>query len=285
MQTETGIRERARRGLALDTALTARVLEGFIRDEIHKAGFKRCVVAVSGGIDSALTCTLCARALGPEQVRAVLMPYRTSDPASRADAELLTDRLGVDIRLADISDAVDGCLRTVRGEMSDLRRGNVMARTRMIVLYDQSEEFGGLVVGTSNKTELLLGYGTLFGDMASAINPLGDLYKRQVRQLAEAVDVPDVILTKAPSADLWAGQSDEGELGFSYEAADEILYLLIDEWYEPGDVVAAGFPEELVRRITDMVRRSQFKRRPPVIAKVSDRTIDRDFRFPRDWGL
>ena len=159
-----------------------------------------------------------------------------------------------------------------------------MARTRMIATYDQSEEFDALVVGTSNKTELLLGYGTLHGDMASAVNPIGDLYKTQVRQLAAALDLPASILEKPPSADLWQGQSDEDELGFTYEIADEVLYLLVDEWHTADEIAAGGYDADLVAEIRRRVQHTQFKRRPPVIAKLSDRTIDRDFRYPRDWG-
>ena len=159
-----------------------------------------------------------------------------------------------------------------------------MARTRMNALYDQSEAFNGLVVGTSNKTELLLGYGTQHGDMASAINPIGDLYKPQVRALAADLNVPSVIRDKPPSADLWAGQSDESELGFDYTIADHILYLLIDEMYDATDLVNDGFDAALIATVMHRVETSQFKRRLPVIAKLSNRTIDRDFRYPRDWG-
>lgn len=282
---DSNLRRRARRGLRLDTRLTTRVLEGFLLDEIGKVGFERAVVALSGGIDSALTCTLAARALGPANVLAVLMPYRTSNPASRADAERVVEQLGVPSTLIDVTRAVDGYLDNLHSDPSDKRRGNVMARMRMIALFDQSEEFGALVAGTSNKTELLLGYGTVHGDLASAVNPIGDLYKTQVRAVAAAVNIAEPILIKPPSADLWVGQSDEDELGFSYDEADEILYLLIDEWYRLRDVIAAGYPEALVTDIVERMRRSQFKRRPPLIAKVSDRTIDRDFRFPRDWGV
>ena len=284
-ELRSALSERALHGLQIDTALAVRVLKEFIRDEVGKVGFNRVVVALSGGIDSALTCALAAAAMGPANVLAVLMPYRTSNPASQADAELVVAQIGVRSRLIDITPAVDGYLNSLDAKVSDQRQGNVMARMRMIALYDQSEDFQGLVVGTSNKTELLLGYGTLFGDMASAVNPIGDLYKTQIREVAAGLDVPAPILHKAPTADLWVGQSDEQELGFTYGEADQILYLLIDEWWPPRQIVQEGFDEMLVRRITQRVRGSQFKRRLPIIAKLSDRTIDQDFRFPRDWGM
>ena len=184
----------------------------------------------------------------------------------------------------DISPAVHGITDQLNDKPSDLRRGNVMARTRMTALYDQSESFGGLVVGTSNKTELLLGYGTQHGDMASAVNPIGDLYKTQVRALSEALDIPEAILEKAPSADLWEGQSDEDELGFDYELADQVLYLLIDEQFTADDLASDGYDSAIVNNVLRRIETSQFKRRLPVIAKLSHRTIDRDFRYPRDWG-
>ena len=159
-----------------------------------------------------------------------------------------------------------------------------MARERMTILYDHSARWDALVAGTSNKTELLLGYGTLHGDMASALNPLGDLYKTQVWALGEAVGVPDVIVNKKPSADLWAGQTDEDELGFSYRAVDELLYLMVDQRYGRAELIDQGFEPEFVDDIARRIMTSQFKRRLPVIAKVSHRTIDRDFRYSRDWG-
>ena len=282
--TEAPLRASARHGLQLDTALAEQVLVRFIADAISKFGFTRAVVATSGGIDSALTLGLAARALGPESVLALMLPYRTSNPASRRDAETLVQAVGVESQVIDISEAVDGYLDELDGPTTPVRRGNVMARTRMIATYDQSEAFDALVVGTSNKTELLLGYGTLHGDMASAANPIGDLYKTQVRQLAAALNLPAAILGKPPSADLWQGQSDEDELGFSYAAADEVLYLLIDEWYTADEIAAGGYDAAFVEEIRQRIQRTQFKRRPPVIAKLSDRTIDRDFRYPRDWG-
>jgi NAD+ synthase len=282
--TDTKLGAVARDGLRLDTNLTERILVGFLKDEISKFGFERAVVATSGGIDSALTCALAARALGPENVLALLLPYRTSNPASRGDAELLVDTLGVRSEVTDISAAVDGYLDKLEDESTPRRRGNVMARVRMLATYDHSEVFDALVIGTSNKTELLLGYGTLHGDMASAANPIGDLYKTQVRQLAQSMDLPSSILKKTPSADLWRGQSDEDELGFSYELADEVLYLLVDRWFAHAEIVVGGYDPEFVAEIRQRVQYTQFKRRPPVIAKISDRTIDRDFRYPRDWG-
>ena len=284
MSSKQQLQARATRGLQLDPALVTRVLEGFIRDEIGKFGINRAVVALSGGIDSALSCTLAVRALGSNSVLAVLMPYRNSNPASRGDAETLVRQLNIASVLIDISPAVDGITDQLNDKPSDLRRGNVMARTRMTALYDQSESFGGLVVGTSNKTELLLGYGTQHGDMASAVNPIGDLYKTQVRALSEALDIPEAILEKAPSADLWEGQSDEDELGFDYELADQVLYLLIDEQFTADDLASDGYDSAIVNNVLRRIETSQFKRRLPVIAKLSHRTIDRDFRYPRDWG-
>jgi NAD+ synthase len=165
-----------------------------------------------------------------------------------------------------------------------VRRGNKMARERMAIAYDQSWAWRGLVLGTSNKTELLLGYGTIYGDMASAINPIGDLYKTQVWQLADAVGVPTAIVRKAPSADLWAGQSDETELGYQYRIVDQLLYYLVDQRYSIAEVQALGFDPAFVEQIVRRIRDNQYKRRLPVIAKLSSRTIDRDFRYARDWG-
>jgi len=205
--------------LTINTDLATQILSAFIHRETTRAGFQKVVVGVSGGIDSALSCVLAAKALGPQNVLAVRMPYRTSSPDSLEHAQLLIDQFGVQSLTIPISDMADGLIDKF-SDMNNQRKGNIMARCRMIVLYDQSSAFGGLVVGTSNKTEILLGYSTLFGDSASAFNPIGDLYKTQVRQLSTALDIPQVIIQKAPSADLWANQTDEGELGFTY--ADDV---------------------------------------------------------------
>lgn len=268
--------------LLLDPALTVRILAGFIRTEVLRTGRSRVVLGLSGGIDSAVAAYLAVRALGPQSVVAIVMPYRSSSPDSVNDAERVVGALGILAERVDISPLVDGFDR-VSGKVSRLRLGNVMARARMMVLYDRSEQYEALVLGTSNKTELLLGYGTLWGDLASALNPLGDLYKTQVRAIAAHLRVPSPIRKKPPSADLWPRQSDEADLGFSYERVDRLLALLVDARLDRDAAVAAGFDREMVDRVARLVVRSQFKRGPPIIAKVSTRTVGWDFRYPRDW--
>ena len=272
--------------LEIDTGLVRKILVEFLRQEIGKVGLGRAVVGLSGGIDSVLACYLAAEALGAQNVLAVRMPYRTSSPDSLEHAQLVIDALGLTHDTVDITPMVEPLFeRYPTRSVTQNRKGNVMARERMIILYDQSAAWNGLVVGTSNKTELLLGYGTLFGDMASAVNPLGDLYKTQIRQLAAAVGVPQPIIDKPPSADLWAGQTDEAEMGLTYEQVDRLLYLLVDERYSLDEAVEAGFAREYVERVWKKVRINSFKRRLPLIAKVSTRTIGVDFRYLRDWGV
>ncbi len=210
----------------------------------------------------------------------VLMPYRTSSPTSRADAEVVVRRLGCASELVDISPMVDG-FYDEGSDASAVRRGNFMARMRMAVLYDRSVTFGGLVVGTGNKTESLIGYTTVFGDSACAFNPVGDLYKSQVRQLSAAIGVPAEIITKAPSADLWPGQTDEGEAGFSYPELDRLLFWQIDKRRSVDEVVALGFAPELVERVGRMVAGAEFKRQVPPIAKLGPRTAGVDYLYPR----
>lgn len=268
--------------LDIQPDLVVDLLVRFLHEEIGQSGFDRALVGLSGGLDSAVVAALCARAFGAKHVLAVTMPYRTSNPESEAHAKLVADHLGVATRRVDITRMADGYLDQERVE-TPLRRGNVMARCRMIALYDLSVEWRGLVVGTSNKTEILLGYTTQWGDGAHAVNPLGDLYKHQVYQVARHLGLPRAVLDKAPSADLFAGQTDEAELGFTYAAADAILFHLIDERYSEEDLVALGHSRELIRKIVDRVVRYQFKRLPPLIAKLSLRTVNRDFRYLRDW--
>ncbi len=270
--------------LKIDTELVIRLLTGFILNELGKVGTPRAVVGLSGGVDSSTSAFLAAKALGKENVFGVLMPYATSNPASHDHAQQVIDALGIEHDVIEITEMVDGYLGKV-SDADNVRRGNVMARARMIVLYDQSSRRNALVLGTSNKTEFLLGYTTLWGDMASAVNPLGDLYKSQVWQVASALGVPKEIVEKPPTADLWAGQTDEEELGFTYAEVDRLLFFLVDKRYSGERLEEMGFDPGFIERIELTIRRSQFKRRLPIIAKLSHRTIDRDFRYPRDWGV
>jgi NAD+ synthase len=270
--------------LALDTPLVRRILVGFLRDGTRNAGFSRGVIGLSGGVDSAVVAHLAAEAMGKENILGVIMPYRTSDPRSRSDAELVAGTLGIRTEVVPITPMVDPYLEGA-GVSDRLRQGNVMARERMIVLYDLSSREQGLVFGTSNKTEILLGYGTLFGDLASALNPLGDLYKTQVWQLARELGVPAPVIEKKPSADLWAGQTDEGDLGMTYAEADRLLHAMVDERRSDTELQELGFAPPFIQRVRTLIRVNQFKRRPPVIAKISHRTVNVDFRYPRDWGI
>jgi len=273
--------------LEIDSEFTIQVLTRFIQIEVTKVGLKNALLGLSGGVDSAAAAYLCARALGPEHVWGVMMPYRTSAPESLEDARKVVQATGIQSREIDITPMVDAYFDSARWsgtEASMVRRGNKMARERMSILYDLSAELSALVVGTSNKTEILLGYGTIYGDMASALNPLGDLYKTQVKEAARALGVPENIIKKQPSADLWQGQTDEGELGITYAEADKLLYHLIDERANKKELMALGFEEKKVGEVIERVRRMQFKRKPPLIAKVSKRTVDFDFQYARDWG-
>jgi NAD+ synthase len=269
--------------MTINPDLARRILTGFIRDEVAKSGMKRCVMGLSGGIDSALSAYLSAEALGAENVLVVRMPYKTSSPASYDDAQLVIDALKLPTLTVDITAMADALINQF-SDMSNLRKGNIMARLRMITLYDQSVAWGGLVMGTSNKTEFLLGYSTIYGDSGVALHPIADLYKCQVRQLATALGVPQPIIDKAPSADLWEGQTDEGELGFTYNDADQVLYLLVDERYSVAEASEeSGYPIEFVHKIWERVKANHYKRTMPNIAKISRRTIGHDFLYLRDY--
>jgi NAD+ synthase len=266
--------------LAIDTDVARRVIGEFIRAQLRQAGFERAVLGLSGGIDSGLVAFLVAEAIGADRLLCVLMPYRTSSPASRADAEAVVAALGCASELVPISPMVDGYFGE-ESTASQLRRGNFAARMRMAVLYDRSVTWGGLVVGTGNKTESLIGYTTLFGDSACAFNPIGDLYKSQVRQLAVEIGVPEAVIAKAPSADLWPGQTDENEAGFSYPLLDRLLFWRIDKRRSVEEVIALGFGPELVARVDRMVATSEFKRQVPPVAKLGPRTAGVDYLYPR----
>ena len=266
--------------LAIDTGVARRVIGQFIRGQLRQAGFERAVLGLSGGIDSALVAYLTAEAIGADKLLCVLMPYRTSSPASRGDAEEVVQRLGAASEVVDISPMVDAFFAD-EPDAAPVRRGNYMARQRMAALYDRSVTWGGLVVGTGNKTESLIGYTTLFGDSACAFNPIGDLYKSQVRQIAAAMGVPEQIITKAPSADLWPGQTDEAEADFSYPVLDRLLFWRIDKRRSIEEMVELGFDRGLVERVDRMVATSEFKRQVPPIAKLGPRTAGVDYLYPR----
>ena len=269
--------------MTIHTPLVRTMLVQFIREEVHKVGFSKGIVGVSGGVDSSLVAFLAAEALGPKNVIAVNLPYRLSHPESKTHAQAVAKQLHIEFQEIDLTPMIDAYFERFP-DADDVRRGNKLSRERMSILYDLSAMYSGLVMGTSNKTELLLGYGTLYGDMASAINPIGDLYKSQIWQLAEAVGVPRAIIEKTPSADLWVGQTDEAELGYSYTQIDQLLYHMVDLRLTEEELVRMGFDPAFVQAIRAKVQKAHFKRRLPVIAKVSDRTIDRDFRYARDWG-
>ncbi len=268
--------------LTINADVARQMLCGFIRDEMDKAGMRRAVIGLSGGIDSALSAYLAAEALGAENVLAVRMPYRTSSQDSLDDADLVIRDLGLQTMTVPITDMADALIGQFP-DMNGLRKGNIMARLRMIVLYDQSATYGGLVVGTSNKTEMLLGYSTIYGDSGVALQPIGDLYKTQVRQLAAALNIPTPVQSKPPSADLWEGQTDEGELGFTYAEVDKVLLLMVDERYTVDEVVAEGFDRAFVEKVWRRVKINHFKRTMPNVAKVSRRTIGHDWLYLRNY--
>ncbi len=269
--------------LQINTELARELLVRFVRDELKKQGFERAVIGISGGIDSSLSAFITAEALGADNVLGLRMPYRSSSTSSLTDADTIIEQLGIQHDTVDITPMVEPLFERYP-DMDQVRKGNVMARQRMIILYDQSMAFNGLVMGTSNKTEWLLGYTTLYGDSAAALQPIGDLYKNQVRQLAQAMDIPQSILEKAPSADLWEGQTDEAELGFSYDMVDQVLYLMVDERYTIGECVEAGFDRSFVEEVWRRVQRNHYKRTQPNIAKISRRTIGHDFLYIRNWS-
>mgnify|MGYP001282624951 FL=1 len=281
--TTTAVTNQFLKKLHIEPKVAELVLTKFLENEIGKAGFSKAVLGLSGGIDSALSCYLVAKALGPENVLALRLPHKVSSSESLAHADLVIEALGIRSETVEITGMVES-LADASPDMNAHRKGNVMARARMTIIFDRSLRESALVIGTSNKTELMLGYGTIFGDLASAVNPIGDLYKTQVRQLSRALGVPDIIIDKAPSADLMPGQTDEDDFGFTYEWVDQLLYLMLDERYSPDEAVAAGFERPFVERVLKMVQRSQYKRTMPIIPKISDRSITHDFRYLRDWG-
>jgi NAD+ synthase len=274
-------REQVRERLVLNAALAERALTGFVRDAVGTAGAKGVVVGLSGGVDSALAAGLAARGLGSQNVHAFYLPYRSSSADSRSDAEASAAAFGLRLETIDITPMIDAYF-AVETDADNVRRGNKMARERMTILFDQAKKLGCLVLGTSNKTEILLGYSTVFGDNASSLNPLGDLYKQQVWQLSRHLGVPAAVIDKKPSADLWPGQTDEGDLGFQYEVADEVLFLMFDQGLAPEEIVERGYPEKVVERISQLEHQNRFKRRLMLIARLSNSAVNLDREIPRD---
>jgi NAD+ synthase len=267
--------------MKINAPFVEKVLCAFIREELAKFGFKKGLIGLSGGVDSSVCACLAAKALRPENVLGVILPYRDSFVEEVRDARGIARRLGIRSRVIDISPMVDAYFSRYPAR-DRVRIGNMMARERMSILYDLSVREKGLILGTSNKTELLIGYGTIHGDMACAINPLGDLYKTQVRELAAHLGIPAKILRKRPTAGLWPGQTDEGEIGLTYAEVDQVLFQLIDERKPWKDVIAAGFARRSVKKIMTLVRNAEYKRKLPPIAKISSRTVGHDFLYPYD---
>ncbi|HWQ21691.1 MAG TPA: NAD+ synthase [Clostridia bacterium] len=268
--------------LALNNVLVYDYLKRFVQEELHTSGFTEASIALSGGLDSALVLKLAVDALGADHVHAIFLPYKASSDHSRRDARTMFEFCGIPWQELDISSMADAYIALQPG-IDRLRTGNLLARLRMAVIFDQSKQENALVVGTSNKSELLVGYSTWYGDMACAIMPIGDLYKTQVRSLARHIGLPEQVIAKPPSADLWAGQTDEGEIGVSYETLDQILYRLVDQRCTAAEAVSEGIELDMVNRIEHKILMSQFKRVPPPIAKLSQRTVGTDFLYPRDW--
>jgi NAD+ synthase len=259
------------------------VLVLFIQEFLQKNGFSKSVLGVSGGLDSAVVLSLLVRSIGADNVFALLMPYRISSSRNQDDAEKLCHSLGVSFELIDISPFIDPYFHKYPTD-NRILIGNKCARERMSILYDFSMRKKALVAGTSNKSEMLIGYTTLYGDSAAAFLPIGDLYKTQVQDLARFLQIPDNIIQKPPSADLWRNQTDEGEIGLTYALLDEILFLLVDKRFPPSKIIEKGYRQEDVEQVKKLIITSQYKRTLPPIPKLSGRTVGMDFRYLRDWN-
>ena len=257
-------------------------LVNFLKEETFKTGLKGAVLGVSGGIDSAVVAVLAKKAF-KENIKAILLPSQFSSENSIKDALELCKKFDISYEIIEIKDIINGYKENKNS--SNLRVGNFSARVRMAILFDQSAKYNSLVLGTSNKSELLLGYGTWYGDLASAINPIGDIYKSEIFEFAKYLGVPESIIKKPPSADLWEGQSDEKELGYTYKEIDKVFYELIENRLSPQEVISKGFDEKLVLKLDNLIYKNQFKRKMPIIAKISRRTIGIDFLYPRDVKL
>jgi NAD+ synthase len=254
--------------MKLDQEKTIKELTGFIKSELEKTGLSKAVIGLSGGIDSAVAAYLTAKAIGKENLLGILMPYRTSSEASITDAMSVVNGLGIRHKIFEITEMADAYFGKLDGVVSGVRRGNVMARCRMIILYDNSASENAIVIGTGNKTEALLGYTTLYGDSACGINPVGDLYKTQLREVAGYLNIPESIIKKKPSADLWEGQTDEGEMGITYEMVDKYLFAKYEENKRHNELMEAGFDSDFIEKVNSMIKKNEFKRKLPPVAKI-----------------
>jgi len=271
----------------LNYELVSKSLIYFLKKEIERIGFTDAVLGLSGGLDSALVCFLAKEALGSKNVTGLLLPYKSSSKSSIDDAMKVVEATGINYHKLEISEAVDAIKKhnMVNPEKSTAgRMGNIMARIRMVTIFDYSFATNSIVLGTSNKSELALGYATLFGDVASAINPIGDLYKTQIFKLAEYLGIPDTIINKPPSADLWEGQTDENEIGYTYEQIDPVLYQFLEKRKTKKQLYDLGFKKELVDFIDRKIITMHYKRKIPVIAKLTSRTFGVDFLYAKDIG-
>ncbi len=269
--------------MKINPVFVEKLLTKFIRDELAKFDFKKAVLGLSGGLDSSVTAFLCAKAVGAQNVLAIVLPYGDSFEKDVTDAQKVIKILGIKSKNINIKPMVD-IYYSKYPTKNKILKGNKMARERMSILYDFSLREKAMVIGTSNKTELILGYGTIHGDMASGINPIGDLYKTQVRELGKHLKVPEEILSKSPSAGFWPGQTDEKEIGIDYETIDKILYQMVDLRKQKKELLSMGFSEQTVNKIIVMIKNSEFKRKLPPILKISERTVGHDFLLPYDWG-
>ncbi len=266
----------------VNVQLLARALEVFLAEELRASGLAGYLVGLSGGVDSAVSAALAAGAVGPEKVRALALPGATSSPESLRDAQAVANAFGLALDVVDLARPAEILAETLGARADRVRFGNMMARLRMAALFDRARPVPALVLGTSNKSEILLGYSTLFGDGAASVQPLGDVWKTHIFALARALGVPDSVVAKPPTADLWPGQTDAGELGFEYPTVDPVLY-----WHHEGgmgrdELVASGFPPALVDSALAAYRRNRFKWRPTVVARVSASCINVDRILPRN---
>lgn len=264
----------------LDVDLVARALALSLSQTLDDAGRSGFVVGLSGGVDSALAAAIAVRASGPGSVHAFHLPAGDGAGESGRVARMVADHLGIDLETVPIGALLDAA---PLAPPEAGRRGNFAARVRMAILYDRAASLDALVLGTSNKSEIALGYTTLWGDMAADCWPLGDLYKTQVLDVARAIGLPAAVVERTPSAELWDGQTDEGELGFTYGQADLVLYAYLEGRRRPEEIAGPGIDGDMVARVLDRVRRNAFKRRLPWIPKLTTRTVGHDFLHPRAW--